>query len=333
MIRKLRAGMMPPAGARRPERAALDGAGDRARNAHRSRRGAQSRIPGSRPFQRLNRAEYARAVSDLLGIDVDVTAYLPPDTISHGFDNIADVAGDLADVDGRLPARGQPDQPAGRRRSQRRADVARPTRCRARRRRCGTSRARRSARAAASSVAAHLPGRRRVRLQDRCCTWVRPGELFGSAVRAASRSRSRSTASASALLDINPRMSEPDPNGHEPSRRRRSTSRPGRSACRRRSSQRFDGPVDDLIDADRAHAGRHPHRQAFGITRCRTCATSRSPARSRSPASPTRRAAGKIFTCRPTTPPKKRRAPTKIVRQPGDAGVPRPGHGRRLSRV
>src|SRR5262249_16360701 len=42
-------------------------------------------------FQRLNRAEYQRAVKDLLGIDVDVTAYLPPDTISKGFDNVADV--------------------------------------------------------------------------------------------------------------------------------------------------------------------------------------------------------------------------------------------------
>ena len=44
----------------------------------------------SRPFQRLNRAEYQNAVRDLLNLDVDVTTYLPPDTISHGFDNVAD---------------------------------------------------------------------------------------------------------------------------------------------------------------------------------------------------------------------------------------------------
>src|SRR5262249_58367429 len=44
-----------------------------------------------RPFQRLNRAEYARAVKDLVGVDVDVNSFLPPDTISAGFDNIADV--------------------------------------------------------------------------------------------------------------------------------------------------------------------------------------------------------------------------------------------------
>ena len=47
--------------------------------------------PGRRPFQRLNRAEYAAAVKDLLDLDVDIAAYLPPDTISAGFDNVADV--------------------------------------------------------------------------------------------------------------------------------------------------------------------------------------------------------------------------------------------------
>jgi hypothetical protein len=46
--------------------------------------------PGFRPFQRLNRPEYARSVKDLLGIEVDVNAFLPPDTMSHGFDNVAD---------------------------------------------------------------------------------------------------------------------------------------------------------------------------------------------------------------------------------------------------
>ena len=61
-------------------------------------------------------------MKDLLGIDVDVTAFLPPDTISHGFDNVADAQRLLADVDGGLPARGQPDQPARGRRSQRLAD-------------------------------------------------------------------------------------------------------------------------------------------------------------------------------------------------------------------
>src|SRR3989475_2529718 len=49
--------------------------------------------PGRRTFQRLNRAEYAHAVHDLLALDVDVNTFLPPDTVSAGFDNIADVQG------------------------------------------------------------------------------------------------------------------------------------------------------------------------------------------------------------------------------------------------
>ena len=39
----------------------------------------------------MNRAEYARAIRHLLDLDIDVAQYLPPDTISHGFDNVADV--------------------------------------------------------------------------------------------------------------------------------------------------------------------------------------------------------------------------------------------------
>src|SRR5690606_16091389 len=49
--------------------------------------------PGHRPFQRMNRAEYTYAIRDLLSLDVDVEAYLPPDTISDGFDNVADAQG------------------------------------------------------------------------------------------------------------------------------------------------------------------------------------------------------------------------------------------------
>jgi hypothetical protein len=89
MIRKLRAGMMPPANARRPEPdqikalyAALETKVDRA--------AALNPNPGSRPFQRMNRAEYGRAVKDLLGVEVDVAGLLPADTISNGFDNVAD---------------------------------------------------------------------------------------------------------------------------------------------------------------------------------------------------------------------------------------------------
>ncbi len=89
MIRKLRAGMMPPSGARRPDAPTIAALAD-AFESRIDRAAAVNPNPGSRPSQRLNRAEYARAVRDLLAIDVDVSAYLPPDTISDGFDNIAD---------------------------------------------------------------------------------------------------------------------------------------------------------------------------------------------------------------------------------------------------
>ncbi|HET9383979.1 MAG TPA: DUF1592 domain-containing protein, partial [Gemmatimonadales bacterium] len=45
--------------------------------------------PGSVRIHRLNRAEYANAMRDLFGLDVDVSALLPNDDISDGFDNIA----------------------------------------------------------------------------------------------------------------------------------------------------------------------------------------------------------------------------------------------------
>ncbi len=89
VIRKLRAGMMPPPGARRPEASVLL-AMAAAFEARLDKAAVLNPNPGSRPFQRLNRAEYQNAVRDLLNVDVDVTAYLPPDTISHGFDNVAD---------------------------------------------------------------------------------------------------------------------------------------------------------------------------------------------------------------------------------------------------
>jgi cytochrome c551/c552 len=89
MIRKLRAGMMPPPGARRPDEAtllALAGALETSID----KAAAVTGNPGRRPFQRLNRVEYARAVKDLLALDLDVNGLLPPDTISQGFDNVAD---------------------------------------------------------------------------------------------------------------------------------------------------------------------------------------------------------------------------------------------------
>jgi mono/diheme cytochrome c family protein len=92
VVRRLRAGTMPPQGARRPDeatahllRASLERDLDRA--------AAASPDPGRPMLHRLNRAEYANAIRDLLALDVDVAALLPADDSAYGFDNISDVLG------------------------------------------------------------------------------------------------------------------------------------------------------------------------------------------------------------------------------------------------
>ncbi len=92
MIRKLRAGMMPPPGQRRPPpetllalvetlEAVVDHDAARAPN------------PGSRRFQRLNQAEYERVIRDLLDLDIEAGRWLPADTYLGAFDNMSDAQG------------------------------------------------------------------------------------------------------------------------------------------------------------------------------------------------------------------------------------------------
>ena len=90
MIVKLRAGMMPPPGAARPQESALVqlAAGLEARM---DQVAIERSDPGGRTFQRLNQAEYARSIESLLGLTIDPANYLPLDTKSENFDNIADV--------------------------------------------------------------------------------------------------------------------------------------------------------------------------------------------------------------------------------------------------
>lgn len=91
-IRKLETGMMPPAGKPRPARAVLEAfAGELA--ARLDNASLIHPYPGSKSLHRLNRTEYANAVRDVLGLQVDVTTLLPADDSAEGFDNIADVLG------------------------------------------------------------------------------------------------------------------------------------------------------------------------------------------------------------------------------------------------
>jgi cytochrome c551/c552 len=92
VVRKLRAGLMPPAGAPRPDRHALDALAGAVEDAL-DRSAAANPNPGRTPLHRMNRGEYANAIRDLLAVDVDAVTLLPADDSSNGFDNIADVLG------------------------------------------------------------------------------------------------------------------------------------------------------------------------------------------------------------------------------------------------
>jgi mono/diheme cytochrome c family protein len=90
VIRKLRVGAMPPQGMPRPDAATVDGLASYLETAI-DRASAASPNPGRSGMHRLNRAEYAHAIRDLLDLEIDATTLLPPDDESSGFDNIADV--------------------------------------------------------------------------------------------------------------------------------------------------------------------------------------------------------------------------------------------------
>jgi hypothetical protein len=87
VIRKLRGGLMPPAGARRPDSQSVAELVSWLENEIDS--AAVDRGPGRVALRRLNRREYAYAIRDLLGLNVDAAAWLPADNVKGHFDNNA----------------------------------------------------------------------------------------------------------------------------------------------------------------------------------------------------------------------------------------------------
>jgi hypothetical protein len=92
VVRKMRGRLMPPPGMPRPDEATtqsviswLETQLDRA--------DAANPNPGRPLVHRLNRTEYANAIRDLLGLEIDAAALLPPDDSAYGFDNISDALG------------------------------------------------------------------------------------------------------------------------------------------------------------------------------------------------------------------------------------------------
>jgi cytochrome c551/c552 len=89
VVRKVKVGVMPPQGMPHPDEATrtllvstLERSLDRV--------AATSPFPGQPSIHRLNRAEYANAVRDVLGLEIDAAALLPPDEQIQGFDNIGE---------------------------------------------------------------------------------------------------------------------------------------------------------------------------------------------------------------------------------------------------
>ena len=91
VVRKLRNGLMPPAGSPRPDEATYQRLLSKLQD-DLDAAAARRPDPGrAEVVHRLNRIEYSNAVRDLLGVEVDVADLLPADDSSYGFDNIAGV--------------------------------------------------------------------------------------------------------------------------------------------------------------------------------------------------------------------------------------------------
>jgi cytochrome c551/c552 len=89
VVKKIRTGMMPPSGAKRPDGKALDAFATELES--RLDRAVDPTAALSTPaLHRLNRTEYANAIRDLLALDIDVNTLLPADGSSQGFDNLAE---------------------------------------------------------------------------------------------------------------------------------------------------------------------------------------------------------------------------------------------------
>jgi len=310
VIRKLRAGMMPPAGARRPDgtaladlAAALETRIDQAAALHPN--------PGRRPFQRLNRAEYAAAVRDLLGLEVDVEAYLPPDTISDGFDNVAEAQGFSPTVlDGYLRAASAISTLAigDAKAAPTEANYKVPRTANQMRQVEGAPFGTRGGIAITHIFPADGEYTFRMMLHS-----IPTGQLFGSSFPGEQIEVSINGARV-ALLDINTRMSESDPNGMNlVTPKIYVKAGPQRVAAAFIS--RFDAPVDDLLApiehtmADSQIGSGFgitalPHLREFAVTGPITVTgVSESPSRRR------------IFSCRPTASTEESACATEIVRR------------------
>ena len=296
MIRKLRSGMMPPAGARRPEASAIDLFAT-AMETRLDQAAALNPNPGHRPFQRLNRAEYARAVEQVLAIDVDVSAFLPPDQISDGFDNVADSQTFSATLmEGYLRAAnrisalavGDPKAAAS-------ATTYKVPRTGSQMRHIdGTPFGTRGGIAVMHTFPADGEYSFRMQLHS-----IPTGQLFGSTVKGELLEVSIDGERA-AVLEINPRMSEADPNGMNVTTAKIHVKAGTRNVAAAFVA-RFDAVPDDLMPPIDHTLADSQIGAGFGITtlpHLREFAVTGPFSVTGVSDTPSRR---KIFTCRPTS--------------------------------
>jgi hypothetical protein len=92
VVRKLRAGLMPPLGMKRPDPASYEGLAAWLETELDRTAAAKPKFvsPG---IHRMNRTEYGNAVRDILGLEIDPAEFLPVDDSSYGFDNVASSLG------------------------------------------------------------------------------------------------------------------------------------------------------------------------------------------------------------------------------------------------
>ena len=89
VIRKLRAGVMPPPGMKRPPLKEYEALRDWLESEIDRKAAVRGVNPGYVVLHRLNRTEYANVIRDLLDIEIDPAKFLPPDDSARGFDNVA----------------------------------------------------------------------------------------------------------------------------------------------------------------------------------------------------------------------------------------------------
>ena len=230
-------------------------------------------------LRRLNRAEYANAIRDLLALDVDAAALLPPDDSAYGFDNIADVLGVSPSLQERYLsaaakisalAVGDPGARAGQPRPTASARICRRT---------STSTGCRSGRSAALRGAPLLPARRRVS----CSRSASSRPTSATCAASSTRTRSRPTvdgervhgATIGGNADLAPMFEHPQ-NAGDAIDARLAVARAGQGRAARRSACAFvrNLPVGDTrrlqpflrSSADTLDWTGLPHIQSLTIT-------------------------------------------------------------------